>query len=334
MIFDSGGLFGQCASNIFILKDFQRDMSDDDAPMPMPMPAAKRRRAHKMDAAREKLLLDQLPSAEMYEKSYMHRDIVTHVGFSQSTQFLVTASADGHVKFWRKMITGIEFVKHYKAHLKEVVGLAISADGLRLATTSVDRSVKFFDVLGFDMVHMLSLDFIPGPSCCWAFPKGAVIPKIVLSEKDSHVLRVFHAEGARQESALLHVLDTIHTAPVTVLAYNVVTNVMISGDTKGMLEYWSPDTYESLLKAPRTSETVATAVDSTHVISFRFKMETDLFALAKHKTYATTLDISASGADFVVTATDALIRVFRFRTGTLLSIYIYIYCVNACKRMF
>ena len=27
----------------------------------------------------EKVYLDGLPSAEMYEKSYMHRDIITHV---------------------------------------------------------------------------------------------------------------------------------------------------------------------------------------------------------------------------------------------------------------
>jgi WD40 repeat protein len=60
-----------------------------------------------------------LPSADMYEKSYMHRDVVTHCVFSPKTDFLMTGSRDGHVKFWKKMPEGVEFVKHYHAHLGE-----------------------------------------------------------------------------------------------------------------------------------------------------------------------------------------------------------------------
>ncbi len=87
-----------------------------------------------------------LPSSDYYERSYMHRDIVTHIIVTQ-TDFLITASQDGHIKFWRiitpdyikqqqtaatyqsvkpndekdqnsNIIPGpIEFVKHFRAHL-------------------------------------------------------------------------------------------------------------------------------------------------------------------------------------------------------------------------
>ena len=30
---------------------------------------------------------------------------------------MLTASADGHVKFWKKKEEDVEFVKHFKAHL-------------------------------------------------------------------------------------------------------------------------------------------------------------------------------------------------------------------------
>lgn len=33
------------------------------------------------------------------------------------TDFVVTASRDGHVKFWKKKEEEIEFVKHFRAHL-------------------------------------------------------------------------------------------------------------------------------------------------------------------------------------------------------------------------
>ena len=29
----------------------------------------------------------------------------------------MTASSDGHVKFWKKKEQGVEFVKHFRAHL-------------------------------------------------------------------------------------------------------------------------------------------------------------------------------------------------------------------------
>ena len=57
--------------------------------------------------------LDDMPSSDRYEKSYMHRDDVTHIAVTK-TDFIMTASCDGHVKFWKKMDLGIEFVKHFR----------------------------------------------------------------------------------------------------------------------------------------------------------------------------------------------------------------------------
>jgi peptidylprolyl isomerase domain and WD repeat-containing protein 1 len=46
--------------------------------------------------------LGNLPSGENYEKSFMHRDVVTHVMVTP-TDFIITASQDGHIKFWKKL---------------------------------------------------------------------------------------------------------------------------------------------------------------------------------------------------------------------------------------
>lgn len=55
----------------------------------------------------------------------MHRDVVTHVAVS-AAEFLITASADGHLKFWKKKPSGIEFAKHFRSHLGPIQGLAVS----------------------------------------------------------------------------------------------------------------------------------------------------------------------------------------------------------------
>jgi peptidylprolyl isomerase domain and WD repeat-containing protein 1 len=65
--------------------------------------------------------------------------------------FIVTTSVDGHLKFWKKTASGIEFVKHYKSHLSSIVDISLSADNELLATISDDMSLKVYDITNFGM---------------------------------------------------------------------------------------------------------------------------------------------------------------------------------------
>lgn len=56
----------------------------------------------------EEPLLKNLPDAELYEKSYMHRDKITHV--VTINNLIITASIDGNVKVWKKVGNDIEMV--------------------------------------------------------------------------------------------------------------------------------------------------------------------------------------------------------------------------------
>ena len=64
---------------------------------------------------------------------------------------MITASCDGHVKFWKKQEELIEFVKHFRAHLMAVHFMAASCDGVYAATVSLDKTIKVFDVINFGM---------------------------------------------------------------------------------------------------------------------------------------------------------------------------------------
>ena len=85
------------------------------------------------------MYLDHLPDATLYEHSYMHRDLVTHITVAAATDFVITGSCDGHVKFWKKMADDVEFVKHFQAHLGPIHALEASPDGLRVVSTAEDR---------------------------------------------------------------------------------------------------------------------------------------------------------------------------------------------------
>lgn len=85
----------------------------------------------------------------------MHRDVINFVVVTPHTDFIITTSIDGHVKLWKKQDVGIEFVKHYRAHLASVVGVSASADGGLFASVGEDGAAKVFDVINFGEYELL-----------------------------------------------------------------------------------------------------------------------------------------------------------------------------------
>ena len=59
--------------------------------------------------------------------------------FLGPTGFVVTGSIDGHVKFWKKREVGIEFVKHFRAHLASIRHMTMNSTGTIMITISEVR---------------------------------------------------------------------------------------------------------------------------------------------------------------------------------------------------
>ena len=70
--------------------------------------------------------LAKMPTGKRYEKSFMHRDTVSHVIVSQKYGMVFTGSIDGCLKFWKKGQVGIEFIKTFRAHLGKITGIALT----------------------------------------------------------------------------------------------------------------------------------------------------------------------------------------------------------------
>ncbi|CAH1118491.1 unnamed protein product [Phaedon cochleariae] len=248
----------------------------------------------------ERLYLESLPCAESYEKSYMHRDVITHCLVS-STDFIVTASCDGHIKFWKKMETGIEFVKHFRSHLGPIVKIACNSEGTLLCSASLDKSLKIFDVVNFDMINMLKLEYVPG-TVEWIHGSGDPIHSLAVSDKESPNIYIY---DGRSDGTHLEVLGKIHMNPVSLIKYNPKYDVAISADKKGMLEYWTGNKQDYIF--PKN-------------VAFDSKLDTDLFEFAKNKTFPTGLAFSVDGKKFAAISTDRRVRVFNFITGKLLRV--------------
>uniref|UniRef100_A0A182NGS0 peptidylprolyl isomerase n=1 Tax=Anopheles dirus TaxID=7168 RepID=A0A182NGS0_9DIPT len=283
-------------------KDAAAEEEDDDGGWIGPLPSAAAQPKKRKVLEFEKLYVESLPDAECYEKSFMHRDTITHLVVTKS-EFIVTVSVDGHVKFWKKMELGIEFVKHFRSHLAPINYLAVNCSGTYLCTASVDKSIKVFDVINFDMINMLKLEYVPY-RVEWIHRMGDVISYLAVADQDSPVIRVYDGKGTNTP---LHTLEKLHTKPVVMLRYNPSFEVTISIDKAGILEYWYGPRHD--FKFP------------TKLVHFESKLDTSLYEFAKNKTTVTSLSFSPDGKKFATMSTDRQVRVFGFLSGKLLRVY-------------
>eukprot|EP00808_Paulinella_micropora_P010323 g29546.t1 len=256
-------------------------------------PAAKKKRHYPPDYF--KTQLERLPSADMYERSYMHRDHVTHIKIT-ATHFLITASADGVVKFWKKISGGVEFVKAFRAHKGAINDMTISHDGFLMATVAQDKGVKVFSVMDFDMISMFKVDYEP-LACCWIHDSKAASGRLAVSRTGDGTIEIFSSQGSTEPLTTV----TMHKASVTLMRFNHKYHTVVSVDSAGMLEYWCPET----LKLPAKG------------LKFQYKTETSLYTFLKDKTTAQSMEFSKDGEYFSTMGKDLVIRIFRFVTGKL-----------------
>ncbi|KAK0395069.1 hypothetical protein QR680_001096 [Steinernema hermaphroditum] len=249
----------------------------------------------------EDTYLRSIPKATQYEKSFMHRDTISHI-LATSTHFIVTASIDGHLKFWKKKhAEGIEFVKHFRCHSHKFADVKANHNGALLATACADdQSAKIFDVANFDMINILRFDFTPG-SLCWVHQGGDIVPALAVSDRNSPDIHIFDAKGTGEK---LHTIKG-HMKPVAMMQYSVNLNVAVSVDEMGMIEYWS---------GPKTEYEFPTNV------SFKYKSDTDLYELPKKKVYARSMAMSPTGHTFAMYCSDSRIRVFKVKNGKILKV--------------
>ena len=77
----------------------------------------------------------------------MHREQLCFTTLTPHTDFLITSSVDGVVKFWKKDFGGIEFVKEFRAHNGEIKSVNVSADGRSFATAGADKTIKILSLI-------------------------------------------------------------------------------------------------------------------------------------------------------------------------------------------
>ena len=276
------------------------DSEDDDIGPALPSVEAPKKRRRKLPY--EKQYIAALPTSARYSKSLMHKDQLSFCTFTPHTDFLITSSVDGYVKFWKKVSGGIEFVKEFKAHNGEIKAVTASADGRSFATAGADNTVKFFDVVTFDLLAMLEPE-LPPKCVCYVHGTGSSYPLLAISTEQDGRITIYDGRGENQSP--IHTITGLHRKPVHLMAYNNSYDCVVSADESGMVEYWQPSgSYEKPEKV------------------FDMKSNTSLFEFKKAKSVPCSLTVSPAGTEFATFSfPDRKVRVFDFASGKLYRTY-------------
>ncbi|KXT11954.1 hypothetical protein AC579_1016 [Pseudocercospora musae] len=280
--------------------DDDSDSSDDDLGPALPSAEAPKKKRRKL--AYEKQYVAALPSATRYSKSLMHKDQLVYCTLTPHTDFLITCSVDGYVKFWKKTTGGIEFVKEYRAHEGEIRSVTVSTDGRSYATAGADNTIKIFDVATFDLLAVLEPEHAP-KAICFVHGHGSSYPSLAVSSETDGSISIYDGRGENQKP--MHTVSGLHRKPVHVLAYNAAYDCVLSADESGMIEYWQPSgSYEKPSNV------------------FEMKSSTNLFEFKKSKSVPCSITVSPSGEQFATFSfPDRKVRVFDFASGKLYRTY-------------
>lgn len=265
-------------------------------------------------------LLEAIPSSAHYHVSFMHKAAISTVVSSVRHGYIITACEEGVVKFWKRTSaeppiepTGsskepptpcLEFVKSFTAHNGPILALCMDPGQDTVASIGQDGLIKLYDVSTFDATAMLKTGRSFGAAACFLHDASKDSLLAISCATDGTIY--IYSATILQEIQVL----SLHSKPVTCLAYNQLHRCCLSADEHGTLELWdctSGFKEGHVVGAPCSK--------ANNQLGYESKLSTDLYKLAKKKTFARS--VAMTNNYFVVYAADHKIYVFLLSTGNV-----------------
>ncbi|EUD68226.1 peptidylprolyl isomerase [Plasmodium inui San Antonio 1] len=330
-------------------EDVTPGASADTAADPRPRAAGKHQgepppKGMKKKRINNDIYLKNLPTNKNYQVSYMHTDVVTHVLVSNKKKYIVTGSANGVVKFWYKNVGSIEFVKHFKIHLSEIICLFLSEDEEVMGSLSKDKTYKQFDVSSFDMNIIIKLDFSPQTGEFVYSSLFSPSVKVAISDSEKPCIYIYKP---LESDVCTHVIN-LSSNVIEIIKYNKEYDLCVLSDNTGLIDivdvesfhfpkggihkgsdHTGGDPHKPKGRPTRDSQSedddTLTYRKRPHMgkkeLTFSFKSETDLYQLCKYKTYALCVSISPDGEFMAILSESYFLHIYKFGTMKLYRVY-------------
>ena len=164
-----------------------------------------------------------------------------------------------------------------------------------------------FDVLAFDMITMVKLEFIP-LVCQFVHSSRQALSTLAVSDTNSSSIYLYDGRTLNIKEPIAVLSKLGHPSPVSIISYAPKFDLAISIDQSSIINYWSPNQIDQL------------PVE----VQFKSKLDTDLFDLVKKKLIPMTMELNSTGEQFALLAKNTTQRkLFLFDTlkGKILKIF-------------
>lgn len=168
----------------------------------------------------------------------VHPQRVMIARWTSDGQLLVTGDADGIIRFWKLHKTEPAVcIKTFTGHSQTIFGIAFSPDNLRVASSSLDGTVKVWDVDSGVLIHTIESHDSGVLRLRWS-PDGR---SIVSSGRDDSIIKLWNPEDGRLQATLQG-----HTSTVRSLFFTPDNRHLVSSGPDGTLRIWDVATGECL----------------------------------------------------------------------------------------
>lgn len=140
-------------------------------------------------------------------------------------------------------------MKAFRAHLQAISSVSLSANEERYASCCPqEQTIKVFDVLNFDLMNMIKLNFTP-MHICFVHKASSFAAILAVSDKETPALRLVRAEQSLVErksegaQVVMRLKNDLHEEPISMIKFNKYGNYALS--FAGVIpEVWDPETLE------------------------------------------------------------------------------------------
>lgn len=269
-------------------------------------------------APKSNRILDEIPSSAHYHVSFMHKATVTHVVSSTRHGYVITACEEGIVKFWKRTAAEpqeeqvalslepptpcLEFVKSFTAHIGSVLSLCLDQSEDTVASIGKDGLIKLYDVSTFDVTAMVKTGKDFGHAACF-LQDGSKDSLIAIGGATDGKIYLFSVSTLAEIQVL-----SLHSKPVTCLAYNPQHKCCLSADEKGIIELWD------CTSGVEGNQAVGGVCNNANN-HLEYQSKTDFYKLAKKQTYARSVVMTNNY--FVAYGADHKVYIFQLSTGKM-----------------
>ncbi|XP_011058660.1 PREDICTED: WD repeat-containing protein 61 isoform X1 [Acromyrmex echinatior] len=231
----------------------------------------------------------------------------------ETAEYLVTASVDDSVKVWELKEDALKLKHKLTGYSLGVVSIAISSDGSKCASSSLDSSLKLWDLYSGD--KLLSIEV--GPVDIWTLVFSPD-DKFIVSGSHAGKIHLYGTDNGKQEQTL----DTRGGKFTLSVAYSPDGKYIASGAIDGIINIFDV-AYGKVLRTLEghampirslcfspDSQLLLTASDDGHMKLYDVKDANLAGTMSGHASWVLGVAFSPDGQQFASSSSDHTVKIW------------------------